>query len=65
MIQIIYNEEDQKFYTIPDGDIATHQQIKKYFENKIKQIPINFKCNNAENNLDRIMEEKLYGRTSI
>ena len=35
MVQIIYNIEDQKFYTIPDGDVATHQQIKEYFENKI------------------------------
>ena len=64
-MEIFYNEEDQKFYTIPDGDVATHHQIKQYFENKMKQIPINFKCNNAENNLDKIMEEKLYGRTSI
>lgn len=64
-MEIIYNREDQKFFTIPDGDVATHEQIKEYFDNKLKQIPINFKCNNAENNLDRIMEEKLYGRTSI
>lgn len=36
MMQIIYSEEDQKFYTIPDGDIATHQQIKEYYENERK-----------------------------
>lgn len=36
MIQIIYNKEDQKFYTIPDEDTATHQQIKEYYENERK-----------------------------
>jgi len=36
MMQIIYSEEDQKFYTIPDGDVATYQQIKEYYENERK-----------------------------
>ena len=43
-MEIFYNEEDQKFYTIPDGDIATHQQIKEYYENERKN-------NNGRNNI--------------
>lgn len=34
MSNVFWSIEDQKFYTIPDGDEATHQQIKEYFESK-------------------------------
>ena len=43
-MKIFYNDKDQKFYTIPDGDIATHQQIKEYYENERKD-------NNGRNNI--------------
>jgi len=43
-MEIFYNDEDQKFYTIPDGDIATYQQIKEYYENERKD-------NNGWNNI--------------
>lgn len=35
-MEIFLNNEDKQFYIIPDGDIATHQQIKEYYENKRK-----------------------------
>lgn len=48
-MEIFYNEEDQKFHTIPDGDIATHQQINEYFKTKINniesKIPVKFTSN--------------------
>ena len=28
---IFYNEEDQQYHIIPDGDIATHKQIHEYY----------------------------------
>lgn len=65
MMEIFYNEEDQQFYTIPDGDIATHKQIRDYYKTKTHINICNFRCNNAENNLDKIMEERLNGRISI
>ena len=34
MSNVFWSIEDQKFYTIPDGDEATHQQIKEYYESK-------------------------------
>lgn len=47
---IYWSEEDQNFYTIPDGDKATPKQIKDYYENIIEQvaieIPINYKGGN-------------------
>ena len=30
-MEIFWSDEDQKFYTIPDGDVATHKEIKEYF----------------------------------
>ena len=30
-MEIFWNREDQKFHTIPDGDIATHKEINDYF----------------------------------
>lgn len=34
-MNIFWSDEDQKFYTIPDGDEATPSQIKEYYEKKI------------------------------
>ena len=34
MINIFWSNDDQAYITIPDGSIATHQQIKEYFENR-------------------------------
>ena len=31
---LVWSQEDQKFITIPDGNEATHEQIKRYFESK-------------------------------
>ena len=36
MIDLIWSNDDQKFITIPDGDITTPQQIKEYYENKMR-----------------------------
>lgn len=44
-MNIFYSEEDGQFYTIPDGDIATPEQIKQYYENKINEIEIPIKYN--------------------
>ena len=33
-MEIFWGDEDQRFITIPDGDVATHKQIKDYYENK-------------------------------
>lgn len=49
---IFYSEEDKQFYTIPDGDVATAEQIKQYYEDKyhkvMVEIPINIKGANNE-----------------
>lgn len=29
---LIWSNEDQCYITIPDGDVATHKQIKEYYE---------------------------------
>lgn len=34
MNEIFWSDDDQKFHTIPDGDEATHQQIKDYYARK-------------------------------
>lgn len=34
MVDIFCSNDDQCFYTYPDGDIATPKQIKDYYENK-------------------------------
>lgn len=48
-MEIFYNKEDQQFYTIPDGDIATHQQIEEYYKKRLNEIeikiPIKFTSN--------------------
>lgn len=32
MEQIIWDEENQQFITVPDGDVATHKQIKDFID---------------------------------
>ena len=41
-MNLFWSDEDQKFYTIPDGDIATHKQVKEYYEDVInnKEVEI-------------------------
>lgn len=34
MQEIFWSDEDQKFITLPDGDEATHKQIKDYYSKK-------------------------------
>lgn len=33
-MEIIWSEEDQTYFTVPDGDIATHKQIHEYYNTK-------------------------------
>lgn len=37
-MDIIWSEDDQAYITIPDGSIATHQQIREHFEPKACEI---------------------------
>lgn len=37
MSNIIFNENEQKFIKIPDGDIPTHAELKKAFDQEIEQ----------------------------
>lgn len=32
-MELIYDEEEQLYFTVPDGDIATHKQIYEYYNN--------------------------------
>lgn len=32
-MDLFYSEEDKKFHTYPDGDIATHEEIRRYYQN--------------------------------
>lgn len=41
-MEIVWSDENQEFITIPDGDIATHKEIKDYYENK-KEIEVEIK----------------------
>lgn len=41
-MEIIWSDENQEFITIPDGDIATHKEIKDYYEKK-KEIEVEIK----------------------
>lgn len=34
MVEIFWDEESKTFYTIPDGDVATPEQIKEYYEKR-------------------------------
>ena len=36
MSDIIFKENEQKFIMLPDGDIATHTQIKDAYDREIK-----------------------------
>lgn len=33
-MDIIWNEEDKQYITVPDGDIATHKQIHDFYNKK-------------------------------
>ena len=37
MSNIIFNEDEQKFRKIPDGDIPTHAELKEAFDQEIEQ----------------------------
>ena len=37
MSNIIFNEDEQKFRKIPDGDIPTHAELKKAFDQEMEQ----------------------------
>lgn len=56
-MEIIWSEEDQTYFTVPDGDIATHKQIHEYYNNT-KTLVENGLYNNK--NCTKIMEEKEY-----
>ena len=55
-MEIIWSEEDQTYFTVPDGDIATHKQIHEYYNTKT--LVENELYNNK--NCTKIMEEKEY-----
>lgn len=38
MSNIVYNENDQKFLVLPDGDTATHKQIRDEYESRYQDI---------------------------
>lgn len=56
-MEIIWSEEDQTYFTVPDGDIATHKQIHEYYNNT-KTLAENGLYNNK--NCTKIMEEIEY-----
>ena len=33
-MEIIWSEEDQAYFTVPDGDIVTHKQINDYYNTR-------------------------------
>ena len=41
MSNIFWSEEDKRFKTIPDGDLASHAEIKKAFDQEINGIKSN------------------------
>ena len=41
MSNIFWSEEDKRFKTIPDGDLASHAEIKKAFDQEINEIKSN------------------------
>ena len=55
-MEIIWSEEDQTYFTVPDGDIATHKQIHEYYNTKT--LGENGLYNNK--NYTKIMEEIEY-----
>lgn len=56
-MELIYNEEEQLYFTVPDGDIATHKQIHEYYNNT--KTLTETKLYN-DNNCTRIIEEIEY-----
>lgn len=38
MSNIVYNENSQKFLVLPDGDTATHKQIKEEYDSRIRNM---------------------------
>lgn len=38
MSNIVYNENSQKFLVLPDGDTATHKQIREEYESRFKNM---------------------------
>ena len=42
MSNIFWSEEDKRFKTIPDGDLASHAEIKKAFDQEINGIKSNY-----------------------
>ena len=35
-MELIYSEKDQTYFTVPDGDIATHKQIHEHYNTKTR-----------------------------
>lgn len=55
-MELIWSEEDQVYFTIPDGDIATHKQIHEYYNTKtLAETKIY-----SDGNCTKIMEEIEY-----
>ena len=52
-MELRYSEKDQTYFTVPDGDIATHKQIHEYYNTKT--LVENGLYNNK--NYTKIMEE--------
>ena len=42
MNNIVFNENQQEFIKIPDGDIPTHAELKKAFDQEINGIKSNY-----------------------
>lgn len=38
MSNIVYNGNSQKFLVLPDGDTATHKQIREEYESRFKNM---------------------------
>ena len=55
-MEIIWSEEDQTYFTVPDGDIATHKQIHEYYNTKTLAENRLYKNKNCT----KIMEEIEY-----
>lgn len=55
-MEIIWSEEDQAYFTVPDGDIATHKEIHDYYNAKIL---VKTRLYN-DGNCTKIMEEIEY-----
>ena len=55
-MKLIYDEKEQLYFTIPDGDIATHKQIHEYYNTKtLAETKIY-----SDRNCTKIMEEIEY-----